>query len=1063
MQPMQRKRLASILLVGIAWALMGDYCDPYDILIGIIGNYYVVEYVGWGGFGGDPPAASNSTAHASAVPSAKQARASTRQILQQTPSAYSLASGTFSLPFLGNTLLLGLNQNGVTASGDVLLRQSNCSLTEIVAGGTGVTSLNVAASLPGAQDYLHQLAGLTTTADLFTNGCKDTVLGVPAKFTEYVGQTKSGNYLVADAGSSTSNLIIFQFSASGTYVSQTTLASNVFGLVAVADLNNDGYNDIIANGVTDPTTSTTGLGVFLSNGDGTFQAPVVYPYPTSNQFTVDDVNGDGKPDILLLTPGLNGAATVVTTLLGKGDGTFTVGPSVTTVQPAVGNSYAPLITGDFTGDGKKDIITGNDYLHGAGDGSFTVASSTLPFINYYSVVVGDFNGDGKLDVAGLLLNSGNFGAVTVYLGNGNGTFTQGATYSAVVGGSDLLVTDIDGDGNQDLVVGLGGNGAYSSDELTSGLFQVLMGRGDGTFVAAPITPSVVEPQGTVGVAPAVADFTGDGKLDLLTPAALNAQSSYPAAISVLPGNNSGVFGTAITTTINFVPNVVAAAKLSAHGNLDALAASGNNVAVLFGNGDGTFSHEQDYTLPSGAAATMLATGDFNGDGIIDIAVAAGGGASPSGVFILLGNAGGTFAAPVQVDASLNPSIAVADLNGDGRADLVVADRGNQPNRVAGTIHVYLGNANGSFASQPPAALSAPGAPTLFYQAVAIADMNNDGKLDIVAGGFDSSLNGQLMILIGKGDGTFTQGGSGEIPGADEDPVSSIAIADFNKVGNLDVAFALSDHSGIAFGGGDGTLIQATWFGVAGNPSSLTATDLNGDGYTDLLVGSGAGAVALLNQYGQQPPAFTVTQSPSTGTVTAGQSASTTLTLTPSNGFTGAVSLTCSGLPTGAACGFSPASVTVNGAAATSTLTITTTARTAMNSSSSPFNPLLPGGLLLAGFGLPIAWRRRREIARMSYHSLPALLLISAVALPGCGGGSSSSSGTSTGSGSSTSSSSGSSSSSSSSSGGTSSSSSSSGGSSGGGSMGTPAGSYTVTITATAGSTTQTTTYTLTVN
>jgi YVTN family beta-propeller protein len=175
-----------------------------------------------------------------------------------------------------------------------------------------------------------------------------------------------------------------------------------------------------------------------------------------------------------------------------------------------------------------------------------------------------------------------------------------------------------------------------------------------------------------------------------------------------------------------------------------------------------------------------------------------------------------------------------------------------------------------------------------------------------------------------------------------------------------------------------------------------------------------------------PPAdFAVAASSVAGTVTAGQSAQATLTFSPSNGFNGAVSLSCAGLPTGATCSFSPASIAINGATATSTLTIATATRTAMNSQGIPFDPLAPGGLLLASIGVPITLRRRRTIAGLRCSALLGLMLIGAMMLQGCHDGrNASSSGPVTG---------------------------------------TPAGSYTVTITATSGSTTHSLAYALTVN
>lgn len=185
-----------------------------------------------------------------------------------------------------------------------------------------------------------------------------------------------------------------------------------------------------------------------------------------------------------------------------------------------------------------------------------------------------------------------------------------------------------------------------------------------------------------------------------------------------------------------------------------------------------------------------------------------------------------------------------------------------------------------------------------------------------------------------------------------------------------------------------------------------------------------------------PPAaadFAITVSSALGSIAAGQSVQTALTVNPSNGLHGDVSLSCSGLPASATCSFSPASLTVDGAAVTSMLTIGTTMRTAMNSHDGPFSPLAPGGVMLAAIGVPAMFRRRRILAGARHCALLALLFIGAFALHGCGGGGEHATVAPGG-----------------------------GGNPGGGSTGTPVGTYNVTITATSGSTTHAVTYALTV-
>jgi hypothetical protein len=233
--------------------------------------------------------------------------------------------------------------------------------------------------------------------------------------------------------------------------------------------------------------------------------------------------------------------------------------------------------------------------------------------------------------------------------------------------------------------------------------------------------------------------------------------------------------------------------------------------------------------------------------------------------------------------------------------------------------------------------------------------------------------------------------------------------------------------------------------------ATVALDLNGDGKVDLISGS----VELLSQAATAAgggtggtggggtggtPDFTVSDTPTTGSATAGSSVSTTVSLTPSNGFAQSVSLSCTGLPAGAACAFSPATVSVSGSAATSALTITTTGSTAMATPNGFFNPLAPVGTILAALSLPLIIRRRGALGSSASNCLLVLVLAGSALLTACGGDHGNGAG----------------------SGGSGSGGSGTGGSGTGGTPGTPAGTYSVTITATAGTTVHTVAYTLTV-
>jgi hypothetical protein len=231
----------------------------------------------------------------------------------------------------------------------------------------------------------------------------------------------------------------------------------------------------------------------------------------------------------------------------------------------------------------------------------------------------------------------------------------------------------------------------------------------------------------------------------------------------------------------------------------------NSMAVLLGNGDGTFAAGAALAAPGAAVAVA----DFNGDGFADLLVLYGNDTMQT----FLGNGDGTFTAGPAMPVGFGPEgVAVGDFNQDGIPDFALAD--SSPN----TVSIFLGNGDGSFTAQPP--LVGTTVPVI----VVAGDFNNDGIPDLLVGGESGS-----SIYLGNGNGTFTQGPSLP-PGG-----GTVAVADFNGDGNLDLAFAGGTSLLVYLGNGDGTFTAGPTysFGNITEVNNIQVGDFNGDGIPDL--------------------------------------------------------------------------------------------------------------------------------------------------------------------------------------------------------------------------------------
>jgi hypothetical protein len=416
-------------------------------------------------------------------------------------------------------------------------------------------------------------------------------------------------------------------------------------------------------------------------------------------------------------------------------------------------------------------------------------------------------------------------------------------YSGGNGANAAAIADINGDGFPDLVV----TNWCTDSTCTGGAVGVLLGKGDGTFQTAVAYPS----GGLFANSVAIADVNGDGKLDLVV---ANCGSNSPS-------------------------NCVSTS-------------SSGNVAVLLGNGDGTFQTAVPYSLGANGA-TSVAVADVNGDGKLDVIVATG--SNTAGlVGVLLGNGDGTFQAEVTYGSGgLSPlALAVADVNGDGHPDVVIANQCIDSTCTSSNVGVLLNTGTGTFGTA-----ATVGSGGLFPDWVVITDVDGDSKPDLVVANSSSSTtvdDGNVGVLLGKGDGTFQtavaypSGGFG---------AASVAVADVNGDSKPDLVVVNCSATssscvggggtvGVLLGNGNGTFQTAVTLGSGGNtPFGVTVADLNGDSKPDIVAancvsntcGAANGAVGVLinASTGGSATALTSSLNPST----SGQPVTFTATVT----------------------------------------------------------------------------------------------------------------------------------------------------------------------------------------
>ncbi len=668
--------------------------------------------------------------------------------------------------------------------------------------------------------------------------------------------------------------------------------------VAWADVDGDGLLDLITSS-TGPAgengiANVGGVAVYPGYSDGSFHLTpsfTAYTGALSTGVFAVDVNGDGKLDLIVSTqPDPNtGTPGGTFVFLNQGSGSFKAAPSMTTVT-------AVLTTGDFNGDGKTDLVavllgansqSVTRVMIGKGDGTFNLGA-VLTSQASGAATVGDFNRDGETDIAlGISTNA------IVLLGDGKGNFRKSASLNpgsgdpSVSAAMQAIVTgDLNRDGFADIAVVLGNR------------IATYFGDGTGGFTFNRIYNGAME--GAV-----LADFTGDGNLDMLTGGSHlylgNSNGIFSAAVTAFPdfstsphdtfsivtadlngdkipdiamvstnltspptggfvtiqlGTGKGYFGAPHSYAIQQQAGTIAAGDLNGDGTIDLVVTRSGayyslntphpvDTEVLLGHGDGTFDAAKGYTVvgaPSQSQYTNSAfLADENGDKKLDLIGDWG---------VALGNGDGTFQAPIAFPGGIVNirSIAAGDMNGDGILDLVI--NGPSANGSAWSL-IGLGTGHFRIASANVAPLG---------HANVLADLNHDGKVDLI-----STAGSAVTVSLGKGDGTF---GPQVVYSTKFSNGTALVVADFNRDGKPDVAVAVQSGSAglstgiqVMRGNGDGTLLGPDPFHLDGYDPSLAYSeglvgadfgevlipiDVNGDGFPDLVDITGAGVERLIN-------------------------------------------------------------------------------------------------------------------------------------------------------------------------------------------------------------------------
>jgi cysteine-rich repeat protein len=591
--------------------------------------------------------------------------------------------------------------------------------------------------------------------------------------------TGDGKLDVVTANVSSSDVTLLVGDGAGGFVAQARLGttSGEAGVgpvdVAVADVTGDGVLDVVT-----ANQSTSDVSVIPGLGNGNFGAAVVHSTAVGAggaqpiAIVIADVSNDGRRDIITANAGSDD----VTVLAGTAGGGLAAPVRFVTLAGGKGAGPRGLAVGDVDGDGRRDIVTVNNsddvaILTAVGVGvafnpvsHVTLRDEALPdeVKQPVDVAIADLDRDGKAD---LVVANRSSSDLTVLRGTGGGQFAAGRSFEV---GDDfggrtplaMAIGDVNRDGHRDAVV-LGNRAVLS-----------LAGLGDGRLAR----PQALSVSGSGH--PAFGDLDGDGRIDVVVPRG--------AFIQLAMQRPSGAFQSRFNSSSE-LSNAVAVAIGNTDGDpaLELAAADLSNLRLAEWDNDGAGGPISVAFLTTGGAPQHVALGDVTGDGQLDLVAAIPG---ANEIRISAGNGAGGFASPAGLTTSAGASgrepffVTVADLDGDGKADICTANAGSND------VTVLLGEGSGAF-GDPIISAAVLGAGAAEVSVVRVGDLNGDGVPDLVTA---NPGRGTISVLIGFGNGGFAAPQSfpvGTLP-------HSIAVGDFDGDGLDDVAAIVSEPAAV---------------------------------------------------------------------------------------------------------------------------------------------------------------------------------------------------------------------------------------------------------------------------